>query len=108
MSRLVRSELEGSEPGRPDQPNVQQRLGAGAAAHAVRGHHRVGVLAGQCRVLCSSHGSHVMETSNSVGDWEQAWEEYLEPLNTRFPDHPYQDKVEEYRQQDRRRPRRLP
>ena len=43
------------------------------------------------------HGSAAMESSTSVHDWDRAWEDYFEPLNHRFPDHPYKDKVEEYR-----------
>lgn len=30
-------------------------------------------------------------------DLEMAWRDYLEPLNTRFPDHPYQAQVEAFR-----------
>jgi serine/threonine protein kinase len=41
-------------------------------------------------------GSELMEKSDHVSQWERAWKEYFEPLNSRFPDHPYQEKVEEY------------
>jgi serine/threonine-protein kinase len=44
-----------------------------------------------------NHGSQAMESSSNVRDWEHAWEEYFEPLNTRYPDHPYKEQVEAYR-----------
>ena len=52
------------------------------------------------------HGSAVMESSPSLHDWEHAWEDYFDPLNKRFPDHPYHDEVEEYRKkiEERRSP----
>jgi serine/threonine-protein kinase len=31
-------------------------------------------------------------------NWERAWDQYLEPLERRFPDHPHQAEVKEYRQ----------
>jgi serine/threonine-protein kinase len=40
--------------------------------------------------------------------WEEAWEKYFQPLQTRFPNHPFQEQLEEYRQQiEERRERRL-
>jgi len=42
------------------------------------------------------NGSALMERSSRLSEKEEAWREYLEPLNTRFPDHPYKDKVAEY------------
>lgn len=52
------------------------------------------------------HGSAVMESSPSLHDWEHAWEDYFDPLNKGFPDHPYHDEVEEYRKkiEERRSP----
>jgi serine/threonine-protein kinase len=38
------------------------------------------------------HGSKLM-ASQRQADWERAWEEYLGPLNTNYPDHPYQEQV---------------
>jgi serine/threonine-protein kinase len=37
-------------------------------------------------------GSKLMASSRQA-DWERAWEEFLEPLNTNYPDHPYQNEV---------------
>jgi serine/threonine protein kinase len=37
--------------------------------------------------------------SESPADWERAWEQYLERLETRFPDHPYRDEVDRFRVQ---------
>jgi serine/threonine-protein kinase len=42
-------------------------------------------------------GARLMASPNP-SDWELAWRDYLEPLGQRFPDHPYQKEVEEYRQ----------
>jgi tRNA A-37 threonylcarbamoyl transferase component Bud32 len=41
-------------------------------------------------------GAALME-SGSVYDMRKAWTEYLEPLETRYPDHPYKEKVAEFR-----------
>lgn len=43
------------------------------------------------------HGSAAMNSATHIVDMERAWREYFEPLNTRFPEHEYQEKVEEYR-----------
>jgi serine/threonine-protein kinase len=43
-----------------------------------------------------ARGSELMESTRS-SDWERAWREYFEPLNRRFPDHPYQEQVESFR-----------
>lgn len=37
--------------------------------------------------------------SEALPDKERAWEEYLNPLNERFPDHPYRAQVEGFRKQ---------
>jgi tetratricopeptide (TPR) repeat protein len=37
-----------------------------------------------------------MESSQRV-DWDRAFREYFEPLDARFPDHPYRAAVEQYR-----------
>ena len=96
MSRLVRLELEGQNQGGP--------LG--------RMFNSVFVLV-PLLILCVGtivyafwplsaealfrHGQSIMESSTSVHDWEHAWDDYFEPLNQRFPDHPYKEEVEEYR-----------
>jgi outer membrane protein assembly factor BamD (BamD/ComL family) len=34
----------------------------------------------------------------SLSDMQRAWTEYLGPLETRFPEHPYKEEVEKFRQ----------
>jgi serine/threonine-protein kinase len=36
-------------------------------------------------------------SSERLADMREAWRDYLEPLNTRYPDHPYQKEVEVFR-----------
>jgi hypothetical protein len=36
--------------------------------------------------------------SNNPNDWEKAWNDYLEPLNHRYPDHSHKAEVDEFRQ----------
>ncbi|HLW66026.1 MAG TPA: serine/threonine-protein kinase [Gemmataceae bacterium] len=36
--------------------------------------------------------------SNNPNDWEKAWNDYLEPLNRRYPDHAHKAEVDEFRQ----------
>jgi eukaryotic-like serine/threonine-protein kinase len=36
--------------------------------------------------------------SNNPNEWEKAWNDYLEPLNHRFPDHAHKAEVDEFRQ----------
>lgn len=43
-----------------------------------------------------SRGSELMETGR-LADMERGWRDYLEPLTERYPDHPYQDKLAEYK-----------
>src|SRR5437762_1415195 len=43
-------------------------------------------------------GTELMK-SKELSDWERAWRDYFQPLNERFPDHPYQEQVEKYRMQ---------
>jgi hypothetical protein len=38
------------------------------------------------------HGAKLMASPRQA-DWERAWDEYLGPLNTNYPDHPYQEQV---------------
>jgi serine/threonine-protein kinase len=42
-------------------------------------------------------GAKLMASKNSA-DWETAWKEYLEPLNQRYPDHPYQEEIAVFRE----------
>jgi serine/threonine-protein kinase len=37
--------------------------------------------------------------SDNPDDWDEAWSKYLQPLNEKYPDHPYQEQVQEYREQ---------
>jgi hypothetical protein len=43
-------------------------------------------------------GAELMQ-SDDPADWERAWEEYLGPLEERFPDHPYQEELAGFRSQ---------
>jgi serine/threonine-protein kinase len=36
-------------------------------------------------------------SSDSPADWERAWNEYLEPMGARFPNHPYRAEVDGFR-----------
>jgi serine/threonine-protein kinase len=44
------------------------------------------------------HGSELMK-SKDPADWDRAWRDYFQPLNERYPDHPYKEQVEKYRLQ---------
>jgi tetratricopeptide (TPR) repeat protein len=41
-------------------------------------------------------GAKLMESSRLV-DWDRAFREYFEPLDARYPDHPYRDAIDQYR-----------
>jgi hypothetical protein len=41
-------------------------------------------------------GAALMESDNPA-DWREAWDDYLGPLEERYPDHPYQKELAEYR-----------
>src|SRR5262249_58197826 len=60
----------------------------------------VGVLVGPFwplgRDALFERGAELMARPHRV-DWERAWREYLGPLGERFPDHPYQKEVEQFR-----------
>src|SRR5206468_4120784 len=43
------------------------------------------------------HGAALME-KDDVADWETAWDKYLTPLSRQYPDNPYQEKLQEFRQ----------
>ena len=42
------------------------------------------------------NGSRLMASSRPA-DWERAWRDYLQPLEERFPEHPYQEEVARFR-----------
>jgi hypothetical protein len=42
-------------------------------------------------------GAQLMASGRSA-DWETAWKEHLDPLNKRYPDHPYQEEVARFRE----------
>lgn len=44
------------------------------------------------------HGAQLME-SGSEADMQRAFADYLDPLERNYPDHPYKEKVEEFRRQ---------
>lgn len=44
-------------------------------------------------------GSALMQSSERLSDMEAAWRDYLEPLERRFPDHPYQEEVAAFKAQ---------
>jgi predicted Ser/Thr protein kinase len=41
-------------------------------------------------------GARLMDSSR-LSDMNEAWREYLEPLERRFPDHPYKDEIEKFK-----------
>jgi hypothetical protein len=43
-----------------------------------------------------AQGKKLMQ-SDRLSDMERAWTDYLEPLQNRFPNHPYQDELAEFR-----------
>lgn len=42
------------------------------------------------------NGSQLM-ASNRPADWQRAWREYLQPLEERYPEHPYQEELARFR-----------
>jgi serine/threonine protein kinase len=40
----------------------------------------------------------LLMASPDPADWDKAWQEYLEPLDRNYPDHPYEKQVTRYRQ----------
>jgi serine/threonine-protein kinase len=44
------------------------------------------------------HGAKLM-ASQRQADWDRAWNEYFQPLNSNFPNHPYQKEVAEFQKQ---------
>ncbi|MFO0964442.1 MAG: serine/threonine-protein kinase [Gemmataceae bacterium] len=43
-----------------------------------------------------ARGAALMETGR-LADMERAWRDYFEPLDERYPDHPYRDKLRDYK-----------
>jgi serine/threonine-protein kinase len=95
MSRLVRSELERQAYGGPiarffNRPWVLVSLLAIC----------IGILVWTFWPLSEQQlferGERLMKTGEMV-NMERAWREYFQPLNERYPDHPYQEEVEKYR-----------
>lgn len=44
-----------------------------------------------------AHGAALMQSTDPT-DWTKAWDNYFEPLNRKYPDNPYAEKVQEFRQ----------
>jgi serine/threonine-protein kinase len=44
-----------------------------------------------------TQGAQLMQ-SNDPADWERAWEEYLGPLQKKYPDNPHREEIEQFRQ----------
>lgn len=42
-------------------------------------------------------GSALMQ-SDQPANWDKAWNDYFDPLNSKYPDHPYQHEVSQFRQ----------
>lgn len=95
MSQLIRGELE--------------RLSRGGLLYRFFNHPLVlitlfllcvGVLAWKVWPVSAQglfeRGSSLME-SDDPADWDRAWSSYLEPLERKYPDHPYQEELRDYR-----------
>jgi serine/threonine-protein kinase len=96
MSRLMRSELERQQQGGPvaqllNRPWVLITLLAVC----------IGVLVWTFWPLTEQQlferGEQLMKSGEMV-DMERAWREYFQPLESRYPDHPFQEQVAHYRQ----------
>jgi serine/threonine-protein kinase len=97
MSRLVRTELERQKHGGPI-ARLFNRAWVLATLLAVS----VGVLVWTFWPLNErqlfERGEQLMQSGELV-DMRRAWREYFEPLETRFPEHPYREQVQRYREQ---------
>ncbi|MGF1581960.1 MAG: serine/threonine protein kinase [Gemmataceae bacterium] len=105
MSRLVREELERQNRGGPFTRFLNQPVVLVICLLAC-----LGVIVWTFWPLTQEQlfqrGSDMME-KGTYSDWQYAWTEYFEPLNERFPDHPYREEVQRYRRQiDAERARR--
>jgi hypothetical protein len=95
MSRLVRAELEAEQLGGPvnrffNRPVVLVALLLMCFAVLVWGFWPLS------EDQLFQRGAKLME-SESLYDMNRAWSEYLEPLETRYPNHPYKEPVASYR-----------
>jgi serine/threonine protein kinase len=95
MSRLVRATLKEEQAGGPlnrffNRPIVLVALLLGC----------IGILTWALWPLNQDQlferGAKLMESDN-LAEMQHAWVDYLDPLQTRFPDNPYQEKVEAFR-----------
>ncbi len=97
MSRLVREELERQNQGGPITRFFNQPVVLVLCLLAC-----VGIIVWTFWPLNQEQlfrrGSALME-NGTYSDWQYAWTEYFEPLNERFPDHPYQEEVQRYKRQ---------
>lgn len=95
MSQLVRAELEKQRHGGP----LQRFLNHPAVLIALFAL-CVGLLAWGLWPLSAQtlfdRGSKLMD-SDDPADWDRAWNEYFEPLQRKYPEHPYQEQVSEHR-----------
>src|SRR5262249_14978574 len=44
------------------------------------------------------HQASVLMAKDDPREWETAWQDYIEPLQERYPNNPYQEQIEEFRQ----------
>lgn len=95
MSRLVRSELQRQQQGGPV-ARFFNRAWVLASLLALC----IGIIVWTFWPLSEQqlfeHGEQLMK-SGELHDMERAWREYFEPLESRFPDHPYQEHLAKYR-----------
>jgi serine/threonine-protein kinase len=97
MSRLMRRELEEENRGTPVQRLLNRPVVIVSLLLVC-----LGLLAWRFWPLSPEElfqrGAALMASPNP-DDWERAWEEYLEPLNTKHPDHPHRARVDAFRRQ---------
>jgi hypothetical protein len=96
MSRLLRAELEGQNKGGPlrrflNQPVILVLLFVLCVASIVWG------LWPLSAETLFQRGAALMR-SEDPADWETAWSRYFAPLAERFPEHPHQEELEQFRQ----------
>ncbi len=97
MSKLMRAELE-----RQNRPNFLSRILNRGWLLSLLLAACIGVLVWSFWPLSAEtlyeRGSTLMQ-SERRSDWERAWREYFGPLNERYPDHPYDEDLDKFRQQ---------
>ena len=95
MSQLMREELEQQNRGGPIQRFFNRPL-----VLIVLFRRTVGLIVWGVWPLSQEQlferGAKLM-ASNDPDDWETAWEKYLEPLETKYPGHPHQPEMAEFR-----------